>query len=99
MFKASHIQEMKRRYAEMYAPPIEEEVEEKQEDVEEEQLDEHCGVCGEGEGIEEVKEVELDEVNLAKVSDDSLRKRMKQLRTGGKTDMPSIQFGIKQISK
>ena len=48
-------------------------------------------------GIKE--EVELDEVNLAKVTDDSLRKRMKQLRTGGKTDMPSIQFGIKQISK
>ena len=41
----------------------------------------------------------LNEVNLAKVTDDSLRKRMKQLRTGGKTDMPSIQFGIKQISK
>ena len=45
------------------------------------------------------EEVEIDEVNLAKVTDDSLRKRMKQLRTGGKTDMPSIQFGIKQISK
>ena len=45
------------------------------------------------------EDVVLDEVNLAKVTDDSLRKRMKQLRTGGKTDMPSIQFGIKQISK
>ena len=40
MFKASHIQEMKRRYAEMHMPKSEE-------------LDEHCGVCGEGEGIEE----------------------------------------------
>ena len=52
-------------------------------------------------GAPELKteEVEIDEVNLAKVTDDSLRKRMKQLRTGGKTDLPSIQFGIKQISK
>ena len=33
---------MKRRYREMYAPKSEE-------------LEEHCGVCGEGEGIEEGK--------------------------------------------
>ena len=42
MLKTSHLQELKRRYREMYAPKPEE-------------LDEHCGVCGEGEGIEEGK--------------------------------------------
>ena len=46
-----------------------------------------------------VKEGKIDEVNLAKVTDDSLKKRMKQLRTGGKTEMPSVQFMIKKISK
>ena len=40
MFKTSHLQEMKRRYASMYAPLIEE------------KFEEHCGVCGE-QGIEE----------------------------------------------
>ena len=45
MFRRSHLQEMKRRYASMYAPLIEE------------KFEEHCGVCGE-QGIEEV---ELDE--------------------------------------
>ena len=42
MFKTSHLQELKRRYREMYAPKPEE-------------LDEHCGVCGEGgeHGVEE----------------------------------------------
>ena len=40
-------------------------------------------------------EGKIDEVNLAKVTDDSLKKRMKQLRTGGKTEMPSVQFMIK----
>ena len=44
-------------------------------------------------------EGKIDEVNLAKVTDDSLKKRMKQLRTGGKTEMPSVQFMIKKISK
>ena len=42
MLKTSHLQEMKRRYLGIYAPKPEE-------------LDEHCGVCGEGEGIEEGK--------------------------------------------
>ena len=46
-----------------------------------------------------VKEGKIDEVNLAKVTDDSLKKRMKQLRTGGKTEMPSVQFMIKKIGK
>ena len=45
MLKTSHLQEMKRRYLGIYAP-------------EPEEIDEHCGVCGEGEGIEEV---EIDE--------------------------------------
>ena len=40
MFTRSHLQEMKRRYASMYAPLIEE------------KFEEHCGVCGE-QGIEE----------------------------------------------
>ena len=40
MFTRSHLQEMKRRYALMYAPLIEE------------KFEEHCGVCGE-QGIEE----------------------------------------------
>ena len=44
MFQTSHLQELKRRYREMYLPKPEE-------------LDEHCGVCGEGgeHGIEEGK--------------------------------------------
>ncbi len=44
MFKTSHLQELKRRYREMYLPKSE-------------KLDEHCGVCGEGgeHGIEEGK--------------------------------------------
>jgi len=45
MFTRSHLQEMKRRYASMHAPLIEE------------KFEEHCGVCGE-QGIEEV---EIDE--------------------------------------
>ena len=45
MFTRSHLQEMKRRYASMYAPLIEE------------KFEEHCGVCGE-QGIEEI---EIDE--------------------------------------
>jgi len=40
MFTRSHLQEMKRRYASMYAPLIEE------------KFEEHCGVCGE-QGIED----------------------------------------------
>ena len=40
MFTRSHLQEMKRRYASMYAP------------LNEEKFEEHCGVCGE-QGIEE----------------------------------------------
>ena len=67
MFKTSHLQEMKRRYASMYAPPVEEKVIEDGtiegvnqykkdtpgQDIEKE-FKEHCGVCGE-QGIEEVE--------------------------------------------
>ena len=65
MFTRSHLQEMKRRYASMYAPPVEEKVIEDGtdegakkykkdtpgQDIEKE-FKEHCGVCGE-QGIEE----------------------------------------------
>jgi len=67
MFKTSHLQELKRRYASMYAPPVEEKVIEDGtiqgvnqykkdtpgQDIEKE-FKEHCGVCGE-QGIEEVE--------------------------------------------
>ena len=67
MFKTSHLQELKRRYTSMYAPPVEEKVIEDGtdegakkykkdtpgQDIEKE-FKEHCGVCGE-QGIEEVK--------------------------------------------
>jgi len=67
MFTRSHLQEMKRRYASIYAPPVEEKVIEDGtdeganqykkdtpgQDIEKE-FKEHCGVCGE-QGIEEVE--------------------------------------------
>ena len=40
MFTRSHLQEMKRRYASMHTPSVEE------------KFEEHCGVCGE-QGITE----------------------------------------------
>ena len=57
MFTRSHLQEMKRRYASMYAPPVEEEIEE------------HCGVCGE-QGIEEVEVAESFELQATMALDD-----------------------------
>ena len=70
MFTRSHLQEMKRRYASIYAPPVEEKVIEDgtdeganqyKKDTPGQEIDkefkEHCGVCGE-QGIEEG---ELDE--------------------------------------
>jgi len=70
MFKTSHLQEMKRRYASMYAPPVEEKVIEDGtiegvnqykkdtpgQDIEKE-FKEHCGVCGE----QGIKEDEIEE--------------------------------------
>ena len=63
MFIRSHLEEMKRRYASMYAPPVDKEVIEdgtiegvnqykKDTPGQGEEVDEHCGVCGE-QGIEE----------------------------------------------
>ena len=92
MLKASHIQEMKRRYAEMHAPLIEEEVEEIAQKVVEEQLDEHCGVCGEGEGIEE--DHDCDEVH-PDMSHDEWEKEQKEeveIEEGAK-------FSASQINK
>ena len=70
MLKTSHLQELKRRYASIYAPPVEEKVIEDgtieganqyRKDTPGQEIDkefkEHCGVCGE-QGIEEG---ELDE--------------------------------------
>ena len=65
MFKTSHLQELKRRYASMYATPVEKEVIEdgtieganqykKDTPGQGEEVEEHCGVCGE-QGIEEDK--------------------------------------------
>jgi len=61
MFTRSHLQEMKRRYASMYVPPVEEEVIEDgtiegrkqyQKDTPGQEFDkefeEHCGLCGHG---------------------------------------------------
>ena len=60
MFKTSHLQELKRRYREMYASPEEGTDElvdqyKKETPGQGEEIEEHCGVCGEGEGIEEGK--------------------------------------------
>ena len=65
MFTRSHLEEMKRRYASMYVPPVEKEVIEdgtiegvnqykKDTPGQGEEVEEHCGVCGE-QGIEEDK--------------------------------------------
>ena len=45
------------------------------------------------------EEVEVDEAKIEKQPDEHLRAKMKQLRTSGKTDMPSLQFMIKRIGK
>ena len=63
MFTRSHLEEMKRRYASMYASPVDNEVIEdgtiegvnqykKDTPGQGEEVEEHCGVCGE-QGIEE----------------------------------------------
>jgi hypothetical protein len=68
MFKTSHLQELKRRYASMYAQPIEEVIEDGtiegreqyQKDTPGQEFDkefeEHCGVCGQG-----IKEDDIEE--------------------------------------
>ena len=68
MFKTSHLQELKRRYASMYAQPIEEVIEDGtiegreqyQKDTPGQEFDkefeEHCGLCGHGIKEDEVEE-------------------------------------------
>jgi hypothetical protein len=81
MFKTSHLQELKRRYASMYASPVEEEVIEDgtiegrkqyQKDTPGQEFDkkfeEHCGVCGHG--IEEVEVAESFELQATMALDD-----------------------------
>ncbi len=58
MFTRSHLQELKRRYASMYAPLIEE------------KFEEHCGVCGE-QGIEEDEVEESFELQATMALDDA----------------------------
>ena len=57
MFTRSHLQEMKRRYASMHTPSVEE------------KFEEHCGVCGE-QGIEEVEVAESFELQATMALDD-----------------------------
>ena len=82
MFKTSHLQELKRRYASIYAPPVEEKVIEDGtiegakkykkdtpgQDIEKE-FKEHCGVCGE-QGIEEVEVEESITLQIRMALDD-----------------------------
>jgi len=82
MFTRSHLQELKRRYASIYAPPVEEKVIEDGtieganqykkdtpgQDIEKE-FKEHCGVCGE-QGIEEVEVAESFELQATMALDD-----------------------------
>ena len=79
MFKTSHLQEMKRRYASMYAPPVDKEVIEdgtiegvnqykKDTPGQGEEVEEHCGVCGQG--IEEVEVAESFELQATMALDD-----------------------------
>ena len=82
MFKTSHLQELKRRYASIYAPPVEEKVIEDgtieganqyKKDTPGQEIDkefkEHCGVCGE-QGIEEVEVAESFELQATMALDD-----------------------------
>ena len=83
MFKTSHLQELKRRYTSMYAPPVEEKVIEDGtdegakkykkdtpgQDIEKE-FKEHCGVCGE-QGIKEDEIEESFELQATMALDDA----------------------------
>ena len=80
MFTRSHLQEMKRRYASMYASPVDKEVIEdgtiegvnqykKDTPGQGEEVEEHCGVCGE-QGIEEVEVAESFELQATMALDD-----------------------------
>jgi len=77
MFKTSHLQELKRRYASMYAQPIEEVIEDGtiegrkqyQKDTPGQEFDkefeEHCGVCGHGIKEDEIEEGSALQVKMA----------------------------------
>ena len=73
MFTRSHLQELKRRYASIYAPPVDiEGVNQYKKDTpgQEEEIEEHCGVCGE-QGIEEVEVAESFELQATMALDDA----------------------------
>jgi len=83
MFTRSHLQELKRRYASIYAPPVEEKVIEDgtiegakkyKKDTPGQEVDkefkEHCGVCGE-QGIEEDEVEESFELQATMALDDA----------------------------
>ena len=96
MFTRSHLQELKRRYASIYAPPVEEKVIEDGtieganqykkdtpgQDIEKE-FKEHCGVCGE-QGIEE-DEIEEGWPEIGKMKDSVTKMfgRIKDLKSQG----------------
>ena len=78
MFTRSHLQELKRRYASMYAPPVEEKVIEDgtieganqyKKDTPGQEIDkefkEHCGVCGQGIEEDEIEEGTALQVKMA----------------------------------
>ena len=77
MFKTSHLQELKRRYASMYAQPIEEVIEDGtiegrkqyQKDTPGQEFDkefeEHCGLCGQGIKEDEIEEGTALQVKMA----------------------------------
>ena len=78
MFTRSHLQELKRRYASIYAPPVEEKVIEDgtiegrkqyQKDTPgqdfEKEFEEHCGVCGQGIKEDEIEEGTALQVKMA----------------------------------
>ena len=80
MFTRSHLQEMKRRYASMYVPQVDKEVIEdgtiegvnqykKDTPGQGEEVEEHCGVCGQG--IEEVEVAESFELQATMALDDA----------------------------
>jgi hypothetical protein len=103
MFKTSHLQELKRRYASMYATPAEKKVIEDGtiegvnqykkdtpgQDIEKE-FKEHCGVCGE-QGIEE-DEIEEGWPEIGKMKDSVTKmfQRIKDLKSD--RDMPPAAY-------
>ena len=89
MFTRSHLQEMKRRYASMYAQPIEEVIEDGtiegrkqyQKDTPGQEFDkefeEHCGVCGQGIKEDEVEESFELQATMA-IDDEGIKSKWKK---------------------